>query len=88
MTDVKFNSSSQRVSTPSLNYSGHVQQTASPGGLAGIAPGREFDFSTSSAHNIADNGAYFDLYEASYDNVSTSAILHYCKLKVLRPYVR
>lgn len=83
MTDIKFNSSNsqQRMSSHSaINCDILLPNAASRE--------RDFEFSTSSVHNISDGGAFLDLDDASYDNVSTSAILHYCKLKVLKPYFR
>lgn len=71
----------------------HETRSQSPNGsLSGFFANiqnaqRDFEFSTSSVHDITD-GAFLDLDDASYDNVSTSAILHYCKQRVLKPYFR
>ncbi|RWS11248.1 uncharacterized protein B4U79_14579 [Dinothrombium tinctorium] len=50
----------------------------------------DLDFSDSSAHTISDAGAF--VYIEGADGVpsenSTAAILHFCKLKVLKPYFR
>ncbi|KAI1290362.1 hypothetical protein HDE_08772 [Halotydeus destructor] len=91
MMDIKFTGESNQVNNGAASPSaGSVQFF--PSAVASIQMSanqqRDFEFSTSSTHNISDNGVYGELYEASYDNVSTSAILHYCKLKVLRPYFR
>lgn len=44
--------------------------------------------SYSSLQFISDAAAFANMDEASYESVSTSAILRYCKMKVLKPYFR
>ena len=44
--------------------------------------------SMSSIQFISDAGAFENLEDSSYESISTSAILRYCKTKVLKPYFR
>lgn len=44
--------------------------------------------SCSSLQFISDAAAFANMDETSYESVSTSAILRYCKMKVLKPYFR
>ena len=43
---------------------------------------------TSSIQFISDAGAFTNIEDSSYESISTSAILRYCKNKVLKPYFR
>ena len=62
---------------------------ASAGQASAAAREREFtENSYSSIQFISDAAAFANMDETSYESVSTSAILRYCKMKVLKPYFR
>lgn len=66
----------------------HQEQQTSPHHLSVIRDRELSENSFSSIQLISDIGAYTNIEEASFESISTSAILRYCKLKVLRPYFR
>lgn len=79
-----------QVQVKSISTSGlHPVMPESAGGSVTIASLRDRELmenSCSSLQFISDTGTFGD--ETSYESVSTSAILRYCKMKVLKPYFR
>lgn len=70
------NDSPPRIGSPSIYFSTREAQNRQS---------NELDASMSSVREVVDMESVEDL---SRDYISTSAILNYCKLKVLRPYFR
>lgn len=73
------NESTARISSPSIYFS--IQE----GQNGPLHENHELNASMSSVREVVDMDSVEDL---SRDYISTSAILNYCKLKVLRPYFR